>query len=200
MNKKATSGDDQLSLTNDVRTIPTRTYRITEVVKHASEVKGLMGEVRVKVRLTNGVDQALVRRGMLSPDQVRYYETTALVDTGAIRSVLPAHVLQHLGLGVVRQARAVYANDSRQDVDVSEMVGIDIVDIIGRRTTEEMLVLGSEVLIGQTVLETLDLLVDCTNLRVVPNPERPDQPVIKIKSLIESEMQQGPVYSSAARM
>jgi hypothetical protein len=188
MSKKTTSGDDQLSLTNDVRTIPTRHLRITEVVKHASEVKGLMGEVRVKVRLTNGVDQALVRRGLLPPDQVRYYETNALVDTGAIRSVLPAQVLQYLGLGVVRQTRAVYANDLREDVDVSEMVGIDIVDIIGRRTTEEMLVLGSEVLIGQTVLETLDLLVDCTNLRVVPNPDRPDQPVIKIKYLVRSEM------------
>lgn len=184
MNKKTTSGDDQLSLTNDVRTILARNYRITEVVKHASEVKGLMGEVRVKVRLTNGGDEVLVRHGMLSPDQVRYYETSALVDTGAIRSVLPAQVLQYLGLEVVRQIRAVYANDSREDVDVSEMVGIDIVDIIGRRTTEEMLVLGSEVLIGQTVLETLDLLVDCTNLRVVPNPDRPDQPVIKVKGII----------------
>jgi clan AA aspartic protease len=183
MSKKTTSRDEQLSLTNDVRTIPTRHLRITEVVKHASEVKGLMGEVRVKVRLTNGVDQALVRRGLLPPDQVRYYETNALVDTGAIGSVLPAQVLQYLGLGVVRQTRAVNANDSREDVDVSEMVGIDIVDIIGRRTTEEMLVLGSEVLIGQTVLETLDLLVDCTNLRVVPNPDRPDQPLIKIKGI-----------------
>ena len=181
MNKKTTSGDDQLPSAGDVRTI--RPREIHEIVKHASEVKGLMGEVRVKVRLTNGGDEVLVRRGMLPPDQVRYYETNALVDTGAIRSVLPAQVLQHLGLGVVRRARAVYANDSREEVDVSEMVGIDIVDIIGRRTTEEMLVLGSEVLIGQTVLETLDLLVDCTNLRVVPNPDRPDQPVVKIKSL-----------------
>ena len=188
MNEKTTSGSDQLSLTNDVRTIPTRNYRVIESVKHASEVKGLMGEVSVKVRLTNGGDEVLVRRGFLPPDQVRYYETSALVDTGAIRSVLPAQVLQYLGLGVVRQTRAVDANDSREDVDVSEMVGIDIVDIIGRRTTEEMLVLGSEVLIGQTVLETLDLLVDCTNLRVVPNPDRPDQPVIKVKSLVGSEI------------
>ena len=192
MNKKTTSGDDQLSLTNDVRTIPTRNYRIVESVKHASEVKGRMGEVRVKVRLTNGGDEVLVRRGLLPPDQVRYYETSALVDTGAIRSVLPVQLLQHLGLGVVRQARAVYANDSREDVDVSEMVGIDI---IGRRTTEEMLVLGSEVLIGQTVLETLDLLVDCANLRVVPNPDRPDQPVIKIKCLIEGKMPRVAVHS-----
>jgi clan AA aspartic protease len=182
MSKKTTSGDRRLPSPEDVRTI--RPREVHEIVKHASEVRALMGEVRVKVRLTNGVEQALVRRGMLAPDQVRHYETSALVDTGAIRSVIPVQVLQRLGLGVVRQARAVYANDSREDVDVSEMVGIDI---IGRHTTEEMLVLGSEVLIGQTVLETLDLLVDCTNLRVVPNPDHPDQPVIKIKTVVGSE-------------
>jgi hypothetical protein len=58
-----------------------------------------------------------------------------------------------------------------------------------------MLVLGSEVLIGQTVLETLDLLVDCTNLRVVPNPDHPDQPVVRIKCLIESELPRVAVHS-----
>jgi len=183
MSKKTTFGDDQLPYPGDVRTI--RPREIHAVVKHAGEVKSLMGEVRVRVRLTNGVDQALVRRGILSPDAVRSYEADALVDTGAIRSVLPVQVLQYLGLEVIRTARAVYANDSREEVGVSEMVGIDI---MGRRTTEEMLVLGSEVLIGQTVLETLDLLVDCTNLRLVPNPDHPDQPLIKVKSLVRSEM------------
>ena len=61
-------------------------------------------------------------------------------------------------------------------------------DGLSARTTEETLVLGSEVLIGQTVLESLDLLVDCTNHRVVGNPAHPDQPVIKIKHLVGSEM------------
>ena len=46
---------------------------------------------------------------------------------------------------------------------------------------EEMLVLGSEVLIGQTVLESVDLLVDYMTRRLIPNPEHPDQPVINIK-------------------
>ena len=54
---------------------------------------------------------------------------------------------------------------------------------LSRRTTEETLVLGSEVLIGQTVLESLDLQVDCTNHRVIGNPAHPDQPMIKIKFL-----------------
>ena len=137
-----------------------------------------MGEVRVRVTLTNAVDEAMVRRGLLTADKIRSYEADALVDTGAVRSVLPSHVVQRLGLVTVRRTRANYANDLTEDVDMTEMVGIDL---IGRRTTEETLVLGSEVLIGQTVLESLDLLVDCVTHRVVPNPAHPDQPVIKIK-------------------
>jgi hypothetical protein len=142
------------------------------------EVNTLMGEVRVKVTLTNAGDEALVRRGLLPADKVRYYEADALVDTEAVRSVLPIHVVQRLGLAIVGKARATYANDGGEDVDIAEAVGIDI---NGRRTTEETLVLGSEVLVGQTVLASLDLQVDCNNHRVIPNPAHPDQPVIKIK-------------------
>jgi clan AA aspartic protease len=142
-----------------------------------------MGEVRVKVKLTNAVDEALVRRGLLTADKIRSYEADAMVDSGAIRSVLPVHVVQQLGLAIVGKARATYANDLTEYVDVTEVVGIDIK---GRRTTEETLVLGSEVLIGQTVLESLDLQVDCANHRVIPNPAHPDQPIIKIKMIFES--------------
>ncbi|MCA1603817.1 MAG: clan AA aspartic protease [Acidobacteria bacterium] len=137
-----------------------------------------MGEVRVKVTLTNAGDEIMVRRGLLTADKIRSYEADALVDTGAVRSVLPIHVVQRLGLATVGKTRATYANDLTEDVDITEVVGIDI---NGRRTTEETLVLGSEVLIGQTVLESLDLLVDCISHSVVPNPAHPDQPVIKIK-------------------
>ena len=154
------------------------TPTMTPSANHSQEVKPLMGEVRVKVTLTNAVDEALVRRGLLSVNSVRHYEADALVDSGAIRSVLPRHVVEQLGLSIVRTTRVAYANDGAEDVDVSEVVGIDI---NGRRTTEETLVLGSEVLIGQTVLESLDLLVDCANQRVVGNPAHPDQPIIKIK-------------------
>jgi hypothetical protein len=79
-----------------------------------------MGEVRVAVKLTNALDEALARRGQLAAAQVRVYETQALV-------------------------------------------------------------LGDEVLIGQTVLGKLDLLVDCATQQLVPNPAHPDQPVSKVK-------------------
>ena len=171
MIKKTTPIENELRSQSDFRTMALR-------ANDSHEGKTLMGEVRVKVTLTNAGDEILVRRGLLTADRVRSCEVDALVDSGAVRSVLPSHVIQRLGLAIVRTTRVTYANDGAENVDITEVVGIDI---DGRRTTEEMLVLGSEVLIGQTVLESLDLLVDCTNHRVVGNPAHPDQPVIKIK-------------------
>ncbi len=51
----------------------------------------------------------------------------------------------------------------------------------GRDTVEDAMVLGDEVLIGQTVLEKLDLWADCAGRRLVPNPANPDQSVTKVK-------------------
>lgn len=137
-----------------------------------------MGEIRVKVRLTNAIDEALARRGQLADDQIRRCEVDAMVDTGAVRTVIPVHVLQSLGAGTRGKRVAQYADGRTESVDLSEAI---IVDILGRDTTEEAMVLGDEVLIGQTVLEKLDLLADCANHCVVPNPAHPDQPVTKVK-------------------
>lgn len=137
-----------------------------------------MGEVRVRVNLTNAVDEALARRGQLASHQVRVYEAHALVDTGAVRSVLPIHVVERLGLAIRGQRVAEYADGRREAVSVTEPL---VIEIEGRDTLEEALVLGDEVIIGQTVLEKLDLFVDPINQRVVPNPAHPDQPVSKVK-------------------
>jgi len=137
-----------------------------------------MGEVRVKIKLINAGDEAMFRRGKLQEKEIRTYETDALVDTGAVPSVLPIDVVQKLGLDLLRKERATYANNSSENVDVTEPVSFEI---LGRRVTEEALVLGDEVIIGQIALERTDLLVDCTNHRVIPNPAHPDQLVIKIK-------------------
>ena len=73
---------------------------------------------------------------------------------------------------------AEYADGRKEVVDVTEPISIRISD---RETIEEALVLGDEVLVGQTVLAKTDLLVDCANQRVLPDPAHPDQPVTKIK-------------------
>jgi hypothetical protein len=137
-----------------------------------------MGEIRVKVLLTNSLDEALNRRKKLKKAAVRRYEADAMVDTGSVRSIIPSHVMQALGV-MSRGNRVVeYADGRTETVAVTEPI---IFDVMGRDTLEEALVLGDEVLIGQTVLEKLDLWADCANRRLVANPAHPDQPVTKVK-------------------
>jgi predicted aspartyl protease len=137
-----------------------------------------MGEVRVKVKLFNAGDEILVRRGLLKSDQIRTYETEALVDTGAVRSVIPAHVREHLGLALIGERVAEFADGRNDMVGFTEPIRFEL---LHRDTFDDALVVGNEVLIGQTVLEKTDLLVDCARNRVIPNPAHPDQPVNKIK-------------------
>lgn len=137
-----------------------------------------MGEVRVKVKLTNSFDLALARRGKIVESEIRRYEADALIDTGAVSSVIPANVMEQLGLLSEGQRLAENADGRKDIVELTEPIQFEI---YGRKTTEGAMVLGDEVIIGQTILEVTDLLVDCANRRVVPNPAHPDQPVVKIK-------------------
>ena len=55
---------------------------------------------------------------------------------------------------------------------------------IGNRFMNTDCVVGpplSEPLIGQIVLEALDLVADCTNRTLLPRPESPDSPLLKMK-------------------
>lgn len=133
--------------------------------------------MRVQVKLKNAVDEELVNRGLLNPNQLRTCETQALVDTGAVRTVLPVAIVQQLGLRIRSRQVAKYA-DRREEI--VGLTGPVIIEVEGRETTEAALVTGDEVLIGQTVLETLDLLVDCKNQRLIPNPAHPDYLVLRV--------------------
>ncbi|KYC38824.1 peptidase aspartic [Scytonema hofmannii PCC 7110] len=136
-----------------------------------------MGEVRVQVKLINAVDEELVNRGLLNPNQLRVYETQALIDTGAVRTVLSREIVEKLGLRIRGQQIAKYADGRQEEVGLTGPV---IIQLEGRETTEAALVAGDEVLIGQTVLETLDLLVDCKNQCLIPNPKHPEYPIFRI--------------------
>ena len=137
-----------------------------------------MGEVRTATVITNAVDEDLSRQGQLAVGSIRSYEADAMVNTGAVGSVIPPHVVERLGL-TIRGKRVMEYADGRNDV--VDVTGPVLFKILDRDTLEEALVLGDEVLIGQTVLEKLDLMVDCNSHRVVPNPAHPDQPVTKVK-------------------
>lgn len=148
--------------------------KLNNVVHKISEN---MGAVRVQVKLTNAVDEELVSRGLLNPALLRVHESQALVDSGAARTVIPNSIVQELGLRVWGQEIAQYA-DGRQEA--IGLTGPVIIEVLERKTIESALVTGNEVLIGQTVLETLDLLIDCKNQRLIPNPAHPNHPVLRV--------------------
>jgi clan AA aspartic protease len=136
-----------------------------------------MGAVYVTVRLSNAIDVEMARQGLLEQNKVRTFEGAALVDTGATRSVIPPDIAKHLGLGIYRQATGLLADGTR--VSCGVCTGIRF-EINGRETLEDAYVMGDSVLIGQTVLESTDLFVDCVNRRVIPNPAHPEGPVFRL--------------------
>src|ERR1700690_1021210 len=138
--------------------------------------KPYMGEVRIKVKLSNVADQAAVAAGQLSPDQVRNVEADAMVDTGAVRSCVPAPLLERLGIKPYDQVTGELADGRKNEVAIADGVRFEI---MRRRSSDDALILGDEVLIGQTLLEKMDLLVDCTRQRLVP--AHPEGAVNKLK-------------------
>lgn len=136
-----------------------------------------MGQVKIDLTIRNARDVVMARLGHLPPEQIHTYTTQALIDTGATRSVLPPFVAEQLGLIRLSRTAARYANGLLEEVDVTEPF---LVVILGRETSDDAMVLGEDVLLGVTILEKLDLLVDCARQRLIPNPAHPDQPVFRV--------------------
>jgi predicted aspartyl protease len=136
-----------------------------------------VGQGKIEITLRNARDVVMARLGHLPPAQVHTYITQGLIDTEATRSVLPPFVAERLGLIRLSRTEARYANGLLEEVDVTEPF---LVEILGRETSDDAMVLGEDVLLGVTILEKLDLLVDCTRQRLIPNPAHPDQPVFRV--------------------
>ena len=136
-----------------------------------------MGQVHVRIVLTNHREAVMARLGQLDTSRVHRYETEALLDTGAVRSMIPAAVAERLGLFRLRKTDAKYADGRVEEVDMTEAV---TVEILGRETEMNPMILGEQILLGVMVLEGLDLMVDCNRNRLVPYQGTWDQPVFRV--------------------
>ncbi|MEW6102725.1 MAG: aspartyl protease family protein [bacterium] len=143
-----------------------------------------MGEVRERVKLENFVDRYLFEEGKINKDAIRNLEIQALVDTGSTRLVLPEDIVERLGLRKIGRVVVSYADERKEERDVCGAVMITIAE----RSTDSSCVVGpplSEPLIGQVILEELDLIVDCNEQRLKPRPESPYLPLLKMKKVFE---------------
>ena len=107
--------------------------------RNLSQISKNIGSVRVKVKLTNAIDEGLVRRGLLNPNLLRVCEAEAVINTGAVRTAIPVEVCEHLGLRIRSQEIAKYADGRQETVGLT---GPMIIEMEGRETIEAVMVLG----------------------------------------------------------
>lgn len=126
-----------------------------------------MGKVIEKVRLTSLFDPG------------KSIEVDAVIDTGATMLVLPQNLVDQLDLRKIRQATVRYANNQRHQKSI--FAGL-LLEIQGRVGSFDVLAEeeGTEPLIGQIVLEELDLIVDSSARKLIPNPRSPEMPMVEI--------------------
>ncbi len=127
-----------------------------------------MGAINTTITLTNPAN----------PSKTHTME--ALVDTGAVVLALPRDVVDFLGLDIFDQAVATLATGETTSLDVAGAVEIEI---SGRRMRTDCFVLPAarEALIGQIVLERLDLIADCNQGTVYPRHGSSPYPVLNLK-------------------
>jgi len=139
-----------------------------------------MGEVRAPVLLENGDDVVLAEHGMLDRSAVRRVETEMLVDTGAVVVLLPQDMVEALGVRLGRKAVVTLANNENIEMPTACNVNLSV---LGRSMTVDCLVgpPRCEPLLGQVVLEQLDLVVHPTRQQLTVNPASPFLPMVKMK-------------------
>ena len=132
-----------------------------------------MGKVVTKAWLRNNQDLTRLADGRITVEQVRQQEQELIVDTGARAVGLPLSIIEQLGLPATRKVTATLSDGSRQERQLYGELRVQVGDrddVFSCVAKPE----GAPLLLGQIVLEALDLVVDCGRQRLIPNPEAPD--------------------------
>lgn len=137
-----------------------------------------MGEIVVTAKLENTEDRGGFKRGLQDEASIRSTSIEAIVDTGAAMLVLPQNVVERLGLEAQRIAVVTYADDRKEERPVAGPVTIELCG----RYMHTSCIVGpplSEALIGQIVLQELDLIADCARHDL--RPRVPDYPLLSLR-------------------
>ena len=137
-----------------------------------------MGAIVVNLGLENVGDRIAFEQGLRDESSIRRSRVDGIVDTGAVALVLPQNVVERLGLTERRTVIVTYADERKEERPVAGPVTVEIED----RSMNTDCIVGpplSEPLVGQVVLEFLDLIADCTNRVLVPR--MPDYPLLNLK-------------------
>ena len=138
-----------------------------------------MGEIVVDIELENVVDRGRAEDGELPEADIRRATISAVADTGAIMLALPEDVVNRLGIRQRSSITATYADGRQGELPVA---GPLLVRIGDRSMPANCIVLpqGTDALVGQLIMEGLDLVADCVARTLHPRPESPDRPLMRL--------------------
>lgn len=139
-----------------------------------------MSEIKVEIHLENFIDRYSFIKKEIQELEIRKYTMQAIVDTGAVMLSIPQDVVEKLELEILRTVVVIYADERKEERPVAAPVYLKI----GDRFMVTECIVGpplSEALIGQVVLEELDLIPDCQHQTLSPRPESPIYPSLKMK-------------------
>ena len=108
-----------------------------------------------------------------------FREVTALVDTGATYSMLPADLLRELGVSPIEENEFTLADGRRQALPVGEMLfRIGVAGPNGHRAADfrertSLVIFGppERFLLGAVTLQSFGLIADTTHHKLIPAPE-----------------------------
>ena len=133
-----------------------------------------MGEVRAKVKFINIFDEYLKK------EKIRQFELDCLIESGAVITLLPKEVADLLELPGSGSVIVTFADERKEQLKKVGPVKIQI----GDRSGNFDCVVGPpncEPLIGQIVLEELDLIIDTKDQKLIVRPGSPFLPLVKMK-------------------
>ena len=138
-----------------------------------------MGEIVVDIGLENVGDRELAKAGNLQEADVRRATVKAVADTGAVMLTLPEDVVDRFGVDVMGVVACSNADGRRGERSVAGPPTIRIGD---RWMPANCVVMptGTDALVGQVVMEQLDLVADCATQTLGPRPESPDRPLLRL--------------------
>jgi clan AA aspartic protease len=133
-----------------------------------------MGLTFADIKLTNSEDLALLHKGYIQEQEVRSIWVNALVDTGASMLTIPKSIQDQLNLPKVDEQRVELGNGS--------VITVDVVGPVEIRFENRMAIVTAvfipeeiEVLLGAIPLQSMDVLVDPRQERLIVNPQSTDK-------------------------
>lgn len=128
-----------------------------------------MGKILTTLIISNRIDTGAAKRGLIPTDQIRSVTLhNVLVNTGATTLCLPSHVIDELGLELLKTVDVATANGFSQ----ARIFRDASIILMGREGTFECLELpgGKDALLGVIPLEALGIELDLQKqeLRLLP--------------------------------